>query len=348
MTSTNLKVSAISDLGCVESLSSEWSDLWERSVAKTPFQSPEWLLPWLRVFRPREPWILEVRDHSRLVGLAPLFIYAREGQRVVAMAGAGISDYCNWLIDKNHAVPVTAALFEFLQQHANRWDRLEFTDVPGNSTLLDKEHLRSGKRAISAYQACPIVQIPPEVTSFEDVIPRRRLAKLRKTYRHLNTVGERRVEVATPDTLPEQLDALLTLHGSRWSKFRMPGVLADDEVQSFHRQAAPGLIVKGILRLYALRLDHHIIAALYALADEEALYLYLQGFDTRYASYSPGLQIVGAAIEDALTLGKKKVDFLRGRESYKYGWGARDSETFQLQLTRIVSEVDVSRAERAA
>jgi CelD/BcsL family acetyltransferase involved in cellulose biosynthesis len=37
-------------------------------------------------------------------------------------------------------------------------------------------------------------------------------------------------------------------------------------------------------------------------------------------------------IDDAIRDGKRSVDFLRGRESYKYAWGGRDQETYQLCL----------------
>jgi len=39
-------------------------------------------------------------------------------------------------------------------------------------------------------------------------------------------------------------------------------------------------------------------------------------------------------IEDAIRAGKLAVDFLRGREAYKYSWGARDRSTTHLQLSR--------------
>jgi CelD/BcsL family acetyltransferase involved in cellulose biosynthesis len=40
-------ISAAADL---EELRADWQLLWERAGSTTPFQSPEWLIPWCRIF----------------------------------------------------------------------------------------------------------------------------------------------------------------------------------------------------------------------------------------------------------------------------------------------------------
>jgi CelD/BcsL family acetyltransferase involved in cellulose biosynthesis len=42
--------------------------------------------------------------------------------------------------------------------------------------------------------------------------------------------------------------------------------------------------------------------------------------------------LVGCAIEAAAEEGAREFDFLRGREAYKYRWGARDRPTFGRRL----------------
>jgi CelD/BcsL family acetyltransferase involved in cellulose biosynthesis len=49
---------------------------------------------------------------------------------------------------------------------------------------------------------------------------------------------------------------------------------------------------------------------------------------------SPGVLIVGAAVEDAIRRGARVFDFLRGRETYKTWWGTKDRETFRRAFTR--------------
>src|SRR2546423_211750 len=65
-------------------------------------------------------------------------------------------------------------------------------------------------------------------------------------------------------------------------------------------------------------------ALLRGLAGHERTLAYLHGFDPAYEFESPGTILVGHAIEEAVREGAREFHFLRGRESYKYGWGARD------------------------
>jgi CelD/BcsL family acetyltransferase involved in cellulose biosynthesis len=96
-----------------------------------------------------------------------------------------------------------------------------------------------------------------------------------------------------------------------------------------------------MLRLYAVRLDDKIIAALYAFSHRKRTYFYLSGFDPDYSRFSIGTIILAHAIERARTEGSIAFDFLRGQEPYKYRWGAHDETTF---TTRIVKKPQESRA----
>jgi len=108
-------------------------------------------------------------------------------------------------------------------------------------------------------------------------------------------------------------------------------------VVAAHREAAPLLDAVGLLRLYAMRLDGQIIAVLYCLAEAAPRpnlrhYDYLGGFDPRFASLSPGTLLIAHAIERASDEGATAFDFLRGRDPYKYRWGARDQSMYTLRL----------------
>jgi CelD/BcsL family acetyltransferase involved in cellulose biosynthesis len=99
------------------------------------------------------------------------------------------------------------------------------------------------------------------------------------------------------------------------------------------------LLRQGLLRLHALRLDGAITATLHALADRPGIagrrvYFYLGGFDPRFAALSPGALLLAHAIEEAAREGAAGFDFLRGGETYKYRWGARDTQVLHRRLRR--------------
>src|SRR5919198_431245 len=93
-------VEEVTTTEALEKLHPEWSALWARCPTATPFQSPEWLIPWWRHIGEGELWTLACRSEGRLVGLAPLYIYRRPGtaQREVFPVGIATTDYLDALL----------------------------------------------------------------------------------------------------------------------------------------------------------------------------------------------------------------------------------------------------------
>ena len=80
----------------------------------------------------------------------------------------------------------------------------------------------------------------------------------------------------------------------------------------------------------------------YGLLHRRRAYAYLGGFDPDFAHESPGVVLIGHAIAEAADEGAEQFDFLRGREDYKYRWGAEDSPTICRRLYPISSEARVT------
>jgi CelD/BcsL family acetyltransferase involved in cellulose biosynthesis len=338
----------ITDLESLKLLAQEWTTLWQRCENATPFQRPEWLLPWVEVFQPRQLWVLEARRDKRLVGLAPLFVNHWAAEPVLAILGTYTSDYLDWLIEPDSAHETLASMLEYINDDALAARGIDLTNLPRDSWLLRPEFWNHRQFEAAADDACPILWLPKTIEDLGTVVASGQLRNLRKARRRAERVGEVRIEIATRETLDEFLEALLQLHQTRWTERRMPGVLGAHDVQQFHRRASRALLDCGVLRLYGLRVGGVLIAALYALAERDVVFCYLQGFDPDYAELSPGVQLIGAVVEDAVQAGKRAVDFLRGREAYKYSWGARDEPTFRLQVRQRLPRTSMLAGRRNA
>ena len=142
----------------------------------------------------------------------------------------------------------------------------------------------------------------------------------------LETVGEERLDTA--------MDDLFHLHDLRWRTRGESGVCNDPRVQGFHRMAAGGLLASGMLRLHRLSIDGAAVAVCYGFAAKGAACAYLSGFDPSQSQLSPGMLVMGHAIEQASAEGAACFDFLRGDENYKYGWGAVDRSKTSRHLSR--------------
>ncbi len=147
--------------------------------------------------------------------------------------------------------------------------------------------------------------------------------KLAYYRRRLDKVGHARIEMADARTFDEHFESFMRLHRARWAARGQAGVLVGEALESFHRDVASASLASGTLRLLGLRIDGKIEASLYGFADEHRFYFYLHGFNPGIAALSPGTLLIGHAIEQAIEEGAGHFDFLRGREAYKYMWGAR-------------------------
>ena len=119
-------------------------------------------------------------------------------------------------------------------------------------------------------------------------------------------------------------ETLAALHTRRWEASGEPGVLSDPAVLAFHRAAVPRLQASNLLRLSALAVDDAVVSAYYGFAHRGRGYGYLNGFDPSSGFDSPGTALLGHAIRHAVAEGCSSFNFLRGREDYKYAWGATD------------------------
>ena len=307
----------------------DWNALWREDPCATPFQSPQWLLPWWRQFEQPELRAISIRQCGACIGFLPFYIYRepKSGERKLLLMGAGTTDYLD-------GVFASACSTEHVQEAVARlrstegWDVLRVSQLPAHSKLLralqqlKDTHLRQFQaESCSQLPAVPIAALPPKI---------RRNATY---YRSLALrVGTLSLEVANQGNLSESFDALTRLHTQRWQARGQAGVLTDERVVSWHREALPLLEQSGMLRLCLLRLNGEIIAALYALADPPQRparngYFYLIAHSVEHARLSPGTLLVALAIESAANEGIRMIDFLRGDENYKKYWHPQEIPT---------------------
>ena len=311
-------------------ISTEWTELFRRCPEATPFQHPQWLISWMNAFAPRELVGIEIRVGTHLIGFAPLLIYPRDQERVLAFAGGGISDYLGLLAESGREPEVIDEVLRAAQTIAG-WSVLDLTDVAVGSNILKYPPFGN---LIREHDVCYALTLPETQDQVLHACSTHQRANLRNARSRTRREGGARIELATSDNLPEFLDDLFRLHALRWSGLGEPGVLSDERVQQFHRAVAPHLLSAGILRLYRMRVEGRTIAVLYSLFHRETVFCYLQGFDPEFARLSPGTQLTFAVMQDAVTLGMRRFDFLRGEEGYKLHWRPQGECTYRVEVPR--------------
>jgi CelD/BcsL family acetyltransferase involved in cellulose biosynthesis len=185
-------------------------------------------------------------------------------------------------------------------------------DVPPGSPLLAARPPAGWSAAWSEGNACPVLALAE--------IPAGIRRKLRMNRNRAERAGGWTVEAAGP----AGFEVLAALHRARWQADGEPGVLADPAVLRCLHQALPALEAAGLLRLQVLRVGGEAAAAIMALLAPGRIFFYLSGYDAAQRFVSPGTLLVGAMLEQAAAEGRTEAHFLRGREGYKYAWGALD------------------------
>ncbi len=315
----------------LERLTPAWEALRVRCPTATPFQSPAWTIPWWHAFGRGRLRVIAVWSGTRLAGLVPLQL--EDGLRLI---GAGNSDHLDALYEPGAGPLACRAVEQLLAGAGGEVSAAEFAQLPLSSPLLE---IRAAGRRIerSANEPCPVVPLAAGATVLGDVVPAGFAKKIAQARRHAAGSGRLRLERADGGPVEQALaifSDVVRLHTAAWHARGKPGVLADGSVRAFHDNVIRRAHPLGLLDLYRLRLDDRTTAAYYGFRDARRAYYYLSGFDPAFSALSPGTLVVAAALEAALGRGASAFDFLRGREAYKYRWGARDEPT---GLLRVVS-----------
>lgn len=333
-----MRASWITDDAELTALAPRWTALCDRARGCSPFARPEWLLPWRAIFggagRLR---VLAVEAAGRLVALLPgVEVPGPRGPALMLMGG-DIGDHHDAPID-DAAVPVSVV---------NAAVGRALADGDWATVTLDRLREDGWLRGLAAglpgrwrgvHEAeedppCPTLLAAADAHELADVLPQGFAYRVGRAMRKAERAGGLALRAAA--TVQEALflfDALSAFHAARWRSRGEPGVLASPEVQRFHKQVIPALQRAGVLRMFALELGGALAGVVYALGAHGRLSFYLSGFDLAHDAASPGTLAVAAAIQHQLRAGVRVFDFLRGREAYKYRFGARDAACYTVRL----------------
>jgi CelD/BcsL family acetyltransferase involved in cellulose biosynthesis len=300
--------------------------LWRADLRATPFQSPAWLNAWWEQLGGGEHSVAAVPGRA----LLPLFLWNDAGVRKLVPVGAGQSDYCDMVGDPEAA----SELLGSVADAPFAWDALVLPDLRPGSPLLGE--LPSGWSATDEpHEVCPVMALPAG-KALPELLSKSQRRKLVHDRHRADSLGGVTAALATPEEVPEALEALFALHEARWARDGQMGVLAEPRVQAFHRAAAPALAEAGLLRMAVVRHEKRIVAVLLGFRDSARFHSYINGVDVSVPGQSFGTLAFACLIEAAIAEGAREFHFLRGEEEYKYKWGAVPVRTVRRTLKRQV------------
>lgn len=315
------------------SLAAEWEALAADSGSSTIFTTWQWQHLWHQYLDPACTLApLTVRDaRGHLVGLAPL---AERDGVVVFGGGADVADYLDALALDTGRSAIVRALAEAMAEHT--WSQFDLRSIPAESPLLamlpEVLGTRGWRVEVERDDVCPYVELPADWETYLAQLTKKDRHELRRKLRRLEAAGEVRWYAVTDEAhLPAALDDFLRLHrASRAEK----ALFMDDRRERFFREVARAFVPRGEARLYFLEIDGRRVAATICFDYRGETWLYNSGYDPRYSAYSVGLLLKALCVRDAIERGRRRFDFLRGNERYKYDLGATDRAVMRLRASR--------------
>jgi len=328
-----MRIEELTDYNNLKNLIPVWEKLCINDNNATPFQFPQWLIPWWSHFGGSNLRCVSMYESGNLVGLALFFIYRQEnGVRKLCFVGSGISDYLDIISLQSCRQTVIKLVLEYLSDIKPQWDECDLQDIRAGASVLDAPCPEGLRASIEKWNVCPYLELPLRIENIRSVIPKNLRKNLKHASKELSIQGNIELRIADKKSINEYINEFVRLHNARWNSRQMPGVIGTADLQSFYRETCNLLQSARLLRLYILYLNDKAVASYLIMSKDSTSYAYLGGFDPEMETYSPGSLAIFMIIEDSIKKGCRIFDFLRGAEDYKYLWRPKDRINYRLRF----------------
>lgn len=335
-----MKINWYTDVTAFDRLQAEWDRLLEISVIDTLFITHAWQTTWWRNLGSGDLRIITFReDDGTLIGIAPFFAErGADGLIYLSLVGCvDVSDYLDLLVAKGCEERVYAALLDTLANpDFPAWDSLGLCTLPAQSpanTLLKAMAEQRGWRvAHHLHDVAPMIELPATWEGYLELLDKKQRHEVRRKLRRVEQAQTSWTVIAAEADLDQATADFVDLHKkSRPDKH----LFMDARMQTFFVQAAHALFAKGWLELLFLQVEGERAAALWNFVYHNDILVYNSGYDpVKYGALSPGIVLFAHSIQEAISAKRRRYDFLRGNEEYKYRFGAKDQQVYELRISK--------------
>ena len=265
--------------------------------------------------------LLSVYGDTELIGIVPLM---RRGKTISFVGSSDVCDYMDFIVHRGQEVTVFSHLLDYLEPM--EWDAIELRSLLPDSLVLS--HFAPLAKHLNY-----LVEVTKEDVSLQLVLPsswEKYLSKLqgkdrRELRRKLRRLDQTKSTSFYTITEKEQIHQSLE---DFFELFKLSGDakagFMTNQMRCFFNTMAYYLAEEGNIRLSFLDVGGVRVASTICFDYEHEFYLYNSGYNPDYASFSVGLILKVFCLRDGIFESKKRFDFLRGAEPYKYDLGGHD------------------------
>ncbi len=303
----------------------DWSKLIEESVTATFFQTKEWLQLWMKYWgKDGKAVVYAVFDNDELVGIAPFQITDK-----INILGAPDSTIDGSLSDFGDIIAKISyekiVWQEILAKLKTSTSAKASADKQNSKLKIELNYIREESPSFQILkdlggkaeemEVSPCIDLPKTWDEYLSTLDRHDRHEIRRKMRKAMDEGVIKV---CDEIYTENINDFFQLMVASDENKRN---FLSENMKKFLSEMIILLGPKKLLNFCFLRYNNENIASTLFMYQKNDVLLYNSGFDPKYSFLSPGLILNVYAIKEAIEDGKRRFDFLRGGEKYKYDLG---------------------------
>ena len=314
-----------------DSLTSYWADAGHRLQWSSVFVLPAWMKVWWQEFGAgAELYLRAVKQREKIIGIAPLLV--REGKASI-IGSEDVCDYLDFIIVPGMEGEFFGTLLDDLKQ--NGINQLDLRPVRPDSTVLAAlaDIARNRRHEVLCQDIAVSLELdlPATWDEYLATLTKKQRHEVRRKLRRLWEVNN--VDYHCHEVSQETGDFMDTF-------FKLFALSRQDKanfmtarMESFFRSLAEAMAEVGLLRFGMIKLGTLPVDTIMGFDYNDSMYLYNSAYDPQHNSLSVGLLCKALCLKESIEKGKKKFDFLKGDEHYKYQIGGREVHLYSCQIT---------------
>jgi CelD/BcsL family acetyltransferase involved in cellulose biosynthesis len=286
------------------------------------FSLPVWMKLWWSEFKPDAGLYLgAVRRDGEIIGIAPLLL--KDG--LASFVGSGdVCDYLDFIVAPGAGSDFFNTILDDLKLKGIT--RLELHCLRPESTVLTTlagiARNRGYDVSVQPEDVSVEMDLPGTFDAYLETLDSKQRHEVKRKLRRVQEAGNIEFRILDEgEAIRKSMDVFLKMFTeSRSDK----AAFLTSQKESFFRALAIAMSEVKLLRMGVLELDSLPTAIILYFDFNNGAYLYNSGYDPQYDSLSVGLMSKVLCIRACIEQGKKKYDFLKGNETYKYRLGGKE------------------------
>jgi CelD/BcsL family acetyltransferase involved in cellulose biosynthesis len=318
--------------GDFDTLRNCWTDIFKQSTNRLFFSSPYWSELWWQHFKEdNELHLGAVWHEGQCIGIAPLRLKDHTGYFI---GSDNVCDFQDFIIRPGNEKLFITSVLEHLKQIGI--DTLNLSSLLPESSVrqffTDTAQGEGLSGTCLQEDVTVILDLPGDLETYHSMLSRRQRHELLRKERRLHEAGDVAYDVFEKASAQDIDTFLQFFRESREDKNRF----LTGQMEEFFRALIDKTAANHMLRLGILKLNKVTVAVTLGFDYQNDIYLYNSGYNPSYKWLSVGLLSKYYFIKNSIESGKRKFDFLKGDEIYKFYLGGKEVPLFRC-IIKIIS-----------